>query len=75
MTESLDRRALLMLARLLAYRAAVGLVLVLAILGHVLVLLLGALDALVTAYIGVPRLSRFTRQVVEVIRETWEQGR
>lgn len=70
-----DRRALLHLARTLAYRACVGLVLVLAILGHVLVLLLGALDALVTAFVGVPRLARTTRQFVQVVRETWEESR
>jgi len=72
MTESPDRRALLMLARALAFRACVGLVLALAVLGHVAVLLLGALDALVTAYIGVPRLSSTTRRIVQVVHETWK---
>ncbi|SDJ93504.1 hypothetical protein [Nonomuraea jiangxiensis] len=75
MTEVHDRRALLLVARVLVFRAAVGLVLVLAILGHVLVLLLGALDALVTAWLGLPRLSRFSRQFVEVVRETWREER
>lgn len=70
-----DRRELLRLARALAYRACVGLVLVLAILGHVFVLLLGALDALVTAFVGVPRLSRTTRRFVQVVRTTWEESR
>lgn len=74
-TVHIDRRALLREARALVFRACVGLVLALAILGHVLVLLLGALDALVTAYIGVPRLSRSTRRFVEVVRETWEADR
>lgn len=74
-TVYIDRRALLQQARVLAFRACVGLVLVLAILGHVLVLLLGALDALVTAFLGVPRLSRGTRRFVEVVRETWEADR
>ncbi|MFI7618024.1 hypothetical protein ACIBP6_43075 [Nonomuraea terrae] len=67
-----DRRALLQHARLLTLRAAVGLVLMMAILGHVLVLLLGALDALLTAWLGVPRLSSTTRRFVQVVRETWE---
>ncbi|MEV0626024.1 hypothetical protein [Nonomuraea wenchangensis] len=73
MTDPLDRRALLMLARVLAFRACVGLVLVLAVLGHVVALLLGALDALVSAYIGVPRLSSSTRRFVQVVRETWKE--
>ncbi|TDC98495.1 hypothetical protein E1292_35240 [Nonomuraea deserti] len=69
----IDRRALLQQARTLAFRAAVGLVLILAIFGHVLVLLFGALDALVTAYIGVPRLSRTTRRFVQVVKDTWKE--
>lgn len=71
----IDRRAMLRHARAMGFRACIGLVLVLAILGHVLVLLLGALDALVTAFLGVPRLSRGTRRFVEVVRQTWEADR
>ncbi|MBF8187297.1 hypothetical protein ITP53_16470 [Nonomuraea sp. K274] len=72
-TTYIDRRALLLQARVLTFRAAVGLVLALAIIGHVVVLLLGALDALVTAWVGVPRLSASTRRFVQVVRETWEE--
>ncbi|MBB6343766.1 hypothetical protein FHU36_000275 [Nonomuraea muscovyensis] len=42
-------------------------------LGHVLALLGGAVDALVTALLGLPRVSYSTRRVADVIRETWEE--
>jgi Na+-driven multidrug efflux pump len=60
------------IARTLIFRACVGMLLALAILGHVIVLLLGALDALLAAFFGVPRLSHGTRQFVQVVRETWQ---
>ncbi len=72
MTDPHDRRAMLMLARMLAFRAAVGVLLMLALLGHVVALLLGALDALATAYLGMPRLSSSTRRFVQVVRDTWK---
>ncbi|TMR95599.1 hypothetical protein [Nonomuraea basaltis] len=74
-TVYMDRRALLRQARYLTFRAAVGVLLALAILGHVLVLLLGAADALLTAFLGVPPLSSSTRRFVEVVKDTWEAGR
>lgn len=70
-----DRDELLQQAQALAFRAAVGVLLALALLGHVLVLLLGAADALLSAYLGVPRLSSATRRFVEVVRDTWEEER
>lgn len=75
MSTRIDRRELLQHARMLTFRACVGLLLVLAILGHVIVLLCGALDALVTAFLGVPRLSYGSRRFVQVVRETWEEER
>lgn len=75
MNDHIDRDALLEQARVLAFRAAVGVLLALALLGHTLVLLAGAADALLTAYLGVPRLSSATRRFVEVVRDTWEEER
>lgn len=72
-TIYIDRRELRRQARALTFRAAVGTVLALAIAGHVVVLLLGALDAYVTSLIGVPRLSYASRRFVQVVRETWEE--
>jgi len=74
-TTPTHRRKLLRQARALTYRACVGLLLALAIAGHVIVLLLGALDAFVTAFLGMPRLSYGSRRFVQVVRETWEEGR
>ncbi|MEO3869560.1 hypothetical protein ABGB18_12075 [Nonomuraea sp. B12E4] len=36
----------------------------------VVLLVLGALDALVTAYVGVPRLAYITRRIAGIIRQT-----
>jgi hypothetical protein len=60
------------MVRALIFRACVGMLLALAILGHVIVLLFGALDALLAAFLGVPRISHGTRQFVQVVRETWQ---
>lgn len=43
--------------------------------GHVIVQLAGAVDSIVAAALGVPRLSYTARRVAEVMRETWEAGR
>lgn len=42
------------------------------VVGHVIVLLAGALDAYVAALLGLPRLAYSTRRVVEVVNETQE---
>ncbi|MBB6351857.1 hypothetical protein FHU36_008440 [Nonomuraea muscovyensis] len=42
-------------------------------LGHVLALLAGAVDALVTALLGVPRMAYGARRFADVIRETWKE--
>lgn len=67
MSLSIDRRAVL--------RVLLVLLLALAILGHAVVLLLGALDALVTALLGVPRLAYGSRRFVELVWRTWEEQR
>jgi hypothetical protein len=68
-----DRRGLRRRARRLLADAAIGLVVALAMLGHVLVLLLGAADALATSVLGVPRIAYGSRRFVEVVRETWKE--
>lgn len=42
------------------------------LLGHVIVQLLGALDAYMTALLGVPRLAVLGGRVRAALRETWE---
>jgi hypothetical protein len=56
--------------------AAVALLmLALAFVGHVAALVLGALDALVTAAIGTRRIALLSRQLANVARDTWEASR
>jgi hypothetical protein len=43
---------------------------VLTMLGHLVVLVAGAIDALATSYVGLPRLAYLLRRFVEVVRET-----
>jgi uncharacterized membrane protein len=43
--------------------------------GHVIVQLAGAADSIITAALGVPRLSYTARRVAEVMRETWKDSR
>ncbi|WP_336208216.1 hypothetical protein [Nonomuraea sp. LPB2021202275-12-8] len=62
-------------ARILAMRVCLALLLSLAIFGHVVVLLLGAVDALITARLGLPRLSYSSRRLVEVVYITWKASR
>lgn len=58
--------------RALAYLAAARIVYLLAWLGHVVVLAVGAVDALAAALLGVPRLAHLGRRFARVARETWE---
>ncbi|WP_157251016.1 hypothetical protein [Nonomuraea typhae] len=60
--------------RLILFRAALLVLLTLAVFGHVLVLVLGALDALVTAFVGVPRLSYASGRLVRVVAATWKES-
>lgn len=71
-TVYIDRRGLRRHARDLLAVAVAAFITALAALGHMVVLLAGALDALVTSLIGVPRISYGTRRFVEVVRDTWE---
>lgn len=48
-------------------------VVVLAWLGHILVLVVGAVEALIAARLGVPRLAYVARRLAWVARETWEE--
>ena len=72
-TVYIDRRGLRRHARDLAATALAATITALTMLGHVLVLLLGAADALLTSLIGVPRISYGSRRFVQVVRETWEE--
>ncbi|MDH2429296.1 hypothetical protein [Sphaerisporangium sp. TRM90804] len=58
-------------AFLLAVLAAV--VVVLTYVGHVAALVLGAVDAVIAARLGVPRLARCYRLVSVAVRKTWEE--
>jgi hypothetical protein len=64
-------------ARARTVRAAAGLlaarlVFLLAWLGHAVVLAAGALDAVVCARLGVPRIAVALRRVRAALNETWE---
>ncbi|MEV0968534.1 hypothetical protein [Microtetraspora glauca] len=59
--------------RRLVLTALGPLLLALAVLGHLLVLVLGAADALVMAAIGVPRLAWCARPIVEEARAQWRE--
>ncbi|MFI7707587.1 hypothetical protein [Nonomuraea sp. NPDC049480] len=56
--------------RVAAMLAVAYLLAALTMLGHLVVLVAGAIDALVTAYVGLPRLAYAVRRIVEVVRET-----
>ncbi|MBN6051321.1 hypothetical protein JYK22_05195, partial [Nonomuraea sp. RK-328] len=72
-TTYINRRALSRRARR-ALAAVVAAVLTALIwVGHVLGLLVGAADALVTAHLGVPRIAYGCRRFAEVVRETWQE--
>jgi hypothetical protein len=58
-------RTLIMLAIIRFMRAFI-------LLGHIIVQLLGAVDAYVTALLGVPRLAVLGGRVRAALRETWE---
>lgn len=58
--------------RRLAALIAARVVFLLAYLGHILTLLAGAVDALVTALLGVPRITYGAGRLARVVRETWE---
>lgn len=72
-TVYIDRRGLRRHARDLVATAVAAAITALAMLGHVVVLLLGAADALLTSLIGVPRIAYGSRRFVEVVRETWKE--
>ena len=58
--------------RAIAFLIVARIVITFAALGHVIVQLAGALDAYVTAVLGVPRLAVLGRRVRAALRETWE---
>ncbi|MEV6159444.1 hypothetical protein AB0L53_54840 [Nonomuraea sp. NPDC052129] len=58
--------------RAIAFLIIARIVVTLAAVGHVIVQLAGALDAYVTAVLGVPRLAVLGRRVRAALRETWE---
>ncbi|MFG1826715.1 hypothetical protein ACGFIJ_29905 [Microbispora bryophytorum] len=60
-------------ARFLTLLVLARIVIWLAMLGHVLLLLLGALDALITAAIGTRRMAFLSRQFADVARRTWKE--
>ena len=57
------------LAMLAVYHTVAGLALV----GHIVVLVLGAVDAYVTAVLGVPRVGYGVRCLAAVVRDTWKE--
>lgn len=59
-------------ARFLALRLLARIVICIAVLGHVFVLAVGAVDALIAAAIGTRRFAFLSRQLADVARETWE---
>lgn len=59
----------------LAARWVLGwLLLALALLGHTVILFVGAVDALFTAAIGTRRVGLLARQLSGAVRETWREG-
>jgi hypothetical protein len=50
-----------------------GVALAVVFLGHVLALVFGAVDAVVTAWLGVPRLAVTLPRVGEQVRRSWRQ--
>ncbi|WP_219509300.1 hypothetical protein [Nonomuraea ceibae] len=58
------------LARVVVMLAVAYVLAALTLLGHVIVLVAGAIDALATSYVGLPRLSCLLHRFAEVVRET-----
>ncbi|MEV5893169.1 hypothetical protein [Nonomuraea fuscirosea] len=58
------------LARMAAMLAVAYVLAALTLLGHVIVLVIGALDALATSYVGLPRLAYLLHRFAEIVRET-----
>lgn len=59
-------------ARQFAVLLAARIVYLLALLGHTVVIVLGAADAIVSARLGTPRLAVRLRRFRAALRETWE---
>lgn len=59
--------------RQLAGTAAARVVFLLAYLGHTLVLLAGAVDAIVCAWLGVPRVAVSARRLRAALNKTWKE--
>jgi hypothetical protein len=60
------------IAHQIAFLILARIVVTLAWLGHAIVQLVGAADAIVTARLGVPRLAVLGRRVRAALREAWE---
>ncbi|MFI7228384.1 hypothetical protein ACIBO5_34635 [Nonomuraea angiospora] len=61
---------LAVVVRMAAMLAVAYVLAALTLLGHVVVLVAGALDALATSYVGLPRMSYLLHRFAEVVRET-----
>lgn len=59
-------------ARQLVFAIVAPVVAALAWIGHAIAQLAGAVDAVVTAWLGVPRLAVTVRRVRAALRDTWE---
>ncbi|MGA5764460.1 hypothetical protein [Nonomuraea bangladeshensis] len=59
-------------ARLFLALLAARMVYLTAWLGHAVVQLAGGLDAILTAWLGIPRFAVLARRVRAALRETWE---
>jgi len=51
------------------------LMLALALFGHATLLIVGAVDALISAAVGTRPLGRLARQLADVVNTTWREGR
>ena len=69
------RRPLRQRARNALASVIFGLLVALAVLGHTIALIAGAIDALITAAIGTRRISYISGQLRDAARETWEEDR
>lgn len=58
--------------RAIAFLIVARVVVAVAVVGHVIVQLAGAVDAYVTAVLGVPRLAVLGRRLHAALLETWE---
>jgi hypothetical protein len=61
-------------ARILAYAAVARVTVALTLTGHVVVLLITATDALITARIGTRRIGFISGQLRDAVRESWEDS-